>query len=447
MEDNKKETRQNSRNRMLRNNILFSSILKAIGLCTSFLIVPLTLNYLDKEPYGIWMTISSMAFWIFTFDIGLGNGMRNYLTAAISGNDYKAARTYISSTFVMLTVIAGIMGIIATSLIFMLDFNKILNTTVLSNQYLQMIILVALILTLLNFVVKNIGFIYVAMQKYAINDFLTIGGSVVALIVIYILTKTTDGNLLYVVTTFMAMPVLVFLLGAIPIIYNYPHLRPSFKSIDISFSKGIVKKGLGFFFIQITSCLVIFGGSNLFISHYQGPEAVTTYNIAYKFFNLLIIGYTIIIAPMWNAYTDAYVKNDWSWIRTTFNRALLIWGLTVLGGIIMLLICNLFYFFWVGTSVTVPLSVSAAVLAFVTFFNLNNCVTYLLNGLNTIKVQIYTSVIGTIVYLATISIYGRTWGIEGIVYSMAICYAIMSLIHFYQCKLIINQKATGIWKM
>ena len=150
---------------------------------------------------------------------------------------------------------------------------------------------------------------------------------------------------------------------------------------------------------------------------------------------------------MWNAYTDAYVKNDWSWIRTTFNRALLIWGLTVLGGIIMLLICNLFYFFWVGTSVTVPLSVSAAVLAFVTFFNLNNCVTYLLNGLNTIKVQIYTSVIGTIVYLATISIYGRTWGIEGIVYSMAICYAIMSLIHFYQCKLIINQKATGIWKM
>lgn len=447
MEGNKKETRQNSRNRMLRNNILFSGILKAIGLCTSFLIVPLTLNYLDKEPYGIWMTISSMAFWIFTFDIGLGNGMRNYLTAAISGNDYKAARTYISSTFVMLTVIAGIMGIIATSLIFMLDFNKILNTTVLSNQYLQMIILVALILTLLNFVVKNIGFIYVAMQKYAINDFLTIGGSVVALIVIYILTKTTDGNLLYVVTTFMAMPVLVFLLGAIPIIYNYPHLRPSFKSIDISFSKGIVKKGLGFFFIQITSCLVIFGGSNLFISHYQGPEAVTTYNIAYKFFNLLIIGYTIIIAPMWNAYTDAYVKNDWSWIRTTFNRALLIWGLTVLGGIIMLLICNLFYFFWVGTSVTVPLSVSAAVLAFVTFFNLNNCVTYLLNGLNTIKVQIYTSVIGTIVYLATISIYGRTWGIEGIVYSMAICYAIMSLIHFYQCKLIINQKATGIWKM
>lgn len=435
------------RNKMLRNNIIFSGVLKVVGLCTSFLIVPLTLNYLDKEPYGIWMTISSMAFWIFTFDIGLGNGMRNYLTAAISGNDFKAARTYISSTFVMLTIIAGIMGAVATPLIFMLDFNNILNTTALSNRYLQMVIVIALMLTLMNFVVKNIGFIYVAMQKYAINDFLTVGSSVVALIVIYILTKTTDGNLLYVVTTFMAMPVVVFLLGAIPVFYKCPHLRPSFKNIDISFSKGIIKKGLGFFFIQITSCLVIFGGSNVFISHYQGPEAVTTYNIAYKFFNLLIIFYTIIIAPMWNAYTDAYVLNEWPWIRNTFRRALRMWGLTVLGGIAMLLICNVFYAFWVGGSITVPWSVSIAVLAFVTFFNLNNCVTYLLNGLNTIKVQIYTSVIGTIVYLAAISIYGRAWGIEGIVFSMAVCYAIMSLIHFYQCKLIINKKATGIWKM
>jgi len=435
-----------NRNKVLRNNILFSGILKAVSLCTSFLIVPLTLGYLDKESYGIWMTISSMAFWIFTFDIGLGNGMRNYLTTAISSNDSKAARTYISSTFVLLTMLAIIMAAIATPLILLLDFNKILNTTALDNHFLQVAIAIALLLTLIHFVVKNIGFIYVAMQKYAINDLMTVGSSVVALIIIYILTLTTKGNLYYVVTTFMAMPVLIFMIGAIPIYVRHPELRPSIKDIDISFSKGLIMKGLGFFFIQITSCLVIFGGSNLFISHFQGPEAVTTYNIAYKLFNLLIIGYTIIIAPMWNAYTDAYVKKDWKWIHKTFNKALLIWGGTTLAGIAMLFICNPFYALWVGSDLTVPISVSVAVLIFVTFFNLNNCVTYLLNGLNTIRVQIYTSVIGTAIYLTAIFIYGNTWGIEGIVLSMAITYAGMSLIHLFQCKLIIHQKATGIWK-
>ena len=444
--EEQKNMRPMNRNKMLRNNIMFSGLLKGISLSASFLIVPLTLHYLDNEPYGIWMTISSMAFWIFTFDIGLGNGMRNYLTAAISQNDSKAAQKYISTTFLLLTIIAAVIGVVAIPLIMLLDFNQILNTVALNNQQLQMVIIMALILTLINFVVKNIGFIYIALQKYAINDLLTVGGSVMALALIYLLTKTTEGNLFYVVFTFMAMPVIVFMLGGIPLFIKYPHLKPSTKYIDINFSKNVVSKGLGFFIIQITSCLVIFGGSNLFISHFQGPEAVTTYNIAYKLFNLLIIVYTIIIAPMWNAYTDAYVKEDWTWIRRNFNRALLIWGLTIFAGIVMLLICNPFYEIWVGPTVTVPLSVSAATFLYVVFFNLNNCVTYLLNGLNTIRVQIYTSVIGTVIYLTAISIYGRRWGIEGIVLSMAVTYAGMSLIHLFQCKLIIHQKAKGIWK-
>lgn len=79
----------NTRNKMLTTNILYSSILKIISLSTSLLIVPITINYLNKEVYGIWMTITSILFWINTFDIGLGNGMRNYLTEAISQKNYS----------------------------------------------------------------------------------------------------------------------------------------------------------------------------------------------------------------------------------------------------------------------------------------------------------------------------------------------------------------------
>lgn len=440
------EKQGNGRNKMLVNNILFSGLLKLIGLCTSFLIVPVTLGYLDNESYGLWMTISSIGYLVFSFDIGLGNGMRNYLTAAISSNDYETARIYVSSTFAMITTLACIIGAVGTVCIYLLDFNEILNTSSLSNATLRTAILAALILTLVQFVVKNIGFIYVAMQKYAINDLLTIGGNVLALLLIFLLTKTTDGNLLYVIATFMGMPVLTFLLGSIPLFSKHPALRPSAKSIDIKFSIGIIKKGIGFFIIQVTSCLIIFGGSNLFISHFQGPETVTTYNIAYKYFNLLIISYTIIIAPMWNAYTDAYVKGDWQWIHSTFKRALIIWGASVLAGAVMLIGSNIFYKIWVGEAVTVPLSVSASVLVFVLLFNLNNCVTYLLNGLNTIMVQIYTSIIATAFYIFVIAVYGDELSLESIVLSMAFCYAAMSLTHLYQCRLIILQKATGIWK-
>ena len=52
----------NSRNRILTTNILFSAILKIISLATSLLIVPITINYLNNEVYGVWMTITSIIF-------------------------------------------------------------------------------------------------------------------------------------------------------------------------------------------------------------------------------------------------------------------------------------------------------------------------------------------------------------------------------------------------
>ena len=436
---------KDTRNRMLRNNILFSGILKIISLSTSLLIIPITINYLNNEIYGIWMTITSVLFWINTFDIGLGNGMRNYLTGAISRKDFNLGRRYISTTLALLTVIALTMAIIISVPMSILDFNQFFNTKALSNEGLRNALIVAIGFTLLNFVVKNIGLIFVAMQKYAINDLLSVSGNVIALGIIYLLTKFTAGNLLYVVFAYTATHCIIFLLAAIPLFARHPELKPTLKCFDKNLTKQIVGKGLSFFVIQISSCLVIFGAANLFITQYCGPSAVTTYNIAYKFFNLLVIAYTIILAPMWNAYTDAYVKGDMKWIENNFNRALKIWIFSIAGGILMLISCQMFYHLWVGDKVSVPFTVSLSTLIYVCFFNLNNCVTYLINGLNKLKVQIITSLAFTAIYIIVVLSIGDKLGIEGVVLCMAGSYASMSIIHLYQCRLLIKNKAKGIW--
>ena len=436
---------KNNRNRMLTTNILFSGILKIISLLTSLLIVPITINYLNNEVYGIWMTITSMLFWISTFDIGLGNGMRNYLTKAISEKNLALGRKYISTTLSLLSLIAITIGFFLLIPLFTINFNKFFNTFAISNVDLRNALFVALAFTLLNFVTKNIGLIFVAMQKYAINDLLSVLGNLLSLAIIFILTKTTSPNLLYVIFTYTATQCFVYLFAAIPLFTKYKELRPSLNYFDWSLSRQIVGKGLGFFVIQISSCLVIFGAANVFITQSCGPTAVTTYNIAYKFFNLLVIAYTIILSPMWNAYTDAYIKGDIKWIDQTFNRALKLWLLSVCGGIVMLFGCQYFYHIWIGNKVLVPFTVSLSTFIYVSFFNLNNCVTYLINGLNKIRIQIITSLVITATYILTIMSMGKQLGIEGIVLSMAASYAVMSLIHLYQCKLLIKGKATGIW--
>lgn len=429
----------------VRINILYSAILKIVGLSCSLFIVPVTLGYLNNEVYGIWLTMSSILFWFTFFDVGLGNGMRNYLAEAFSLKDYDKARSYISTTFIMLLGLALIIAVVAIVPVSLLDMNSVFNTNAVSGIELRKVLIVALIFTFALFVVKNIGLVFVAMQRYAVNDLLSVSGSVLALLVVYVLTKVTEGNLMYVVLAFTGIPVAVYVLAAIPVFSKYKYLRPSISSLDYKLGKKIVGKGLGFFFIQITSCLVIYGSSNLFITQFCGPADVTVYNIAYKFFNMLAIAYTIVISPMWNAYTDAYVKGDMLWISKTFKKAMKLWALSVVGGVLMLMTCNFFYAIWVGDAVTVPLSVSVVVFLYISMFNLNNCVTYLLNGLNKIRVQIYTSVFFTAAYLVIVNIFGGSSGIIGIVACMAICYALMAAIHFYQCCILIKEKAKGIW--
>ena len=435
-----------SRSSMLRANIVGSMLLKVVGLATSLLIVPLTIDYLNSEVYGIWLTISSILYWFAFFDVGLSNGMRNYLVRAIAQDDYHAAKTYVSTTLTIMTAIAATVGLLCILPLSLIDFQRLFNTTVLSAGQLRDAMAASVFFSMALLVVRTFGMIYIALQKYAVNDVISVTGHLLALVAIWVLTKTTSGHLMYVVLALTVIPVAVYLVASVPLFRSHPELRPALGNFDWASVSDIVGKGLGFFLIQITSCLVIFGGSNLIITQCCGPESVTVYNIAYKYFSVLTIGYTIVLAPMWSAYTDAYAKGDMAWIEKTFRRALQTFGLAAVCGMVMLAVSSYVYELWVGDRVHIPFDVSLSVLLYVLAFNLNNCVTYLLNGLNTIFVQILTSVLFTAVYLAVVLWKGPSLGITGITASMAVCYAAMSIIHWYQCRLLMGGTASGIWK-
>ena len=427
-------------------NSMATALMKVAILLCSLIMVPITLNSLNAANYGIWMAMTSILYWFAFFDVGLGNGMRNYLSEAISRQDYIKARSYFSTAIFLLAIIAVLIGILSLIIIFQLDLNHIFNTHIMSNKSLAYIMVVAISFSLIQFVAKNVGMVYIAMQRYAINDFIVFIGQLISTIIVYIITKTTESHLIYIVIAITSIPALVFILASIPLLKQHPQLKPSIKSIDFASAKKIIGKGLGFFIIQITSCLVIFGSANILISHYCGPEQVTVYNISYKLFNILIIIYTIIISPLWNAYTDASVKNDYAWIRKIFKKSIYLWAASLLLGLLMLLISGWFFKKWVGNSVDIPLGVSISILIYVCMFNFNNCVTYLINGLNKIKIQIITSILGTIIYLIAVCFFIKgTYGIYGISISMCVIYTLMSLVHLYQCNLLAKNKAHGIW--
>ena len=62
---------KSKRTKNITKHIGWSVFYKFGGVSANFLVVPLTINYLDSENYGIWLTLSSFVGWFSLFDLSL----------------------------------------------------------------------------------------------------------------------------------------------------------------------------------------------------------------------------------------------------------------------------------------------------------------------------------------------------------------------------------------
>ena len=74
-------------------------IVKMFTAIINLITVPLTVNYLGAERYGLWMAISSVMALMSFADFGLGNGLLNAVSKAHGRNNRDEAQVAVSSTF------------------------------------------------------------------------------------------------------------------------------------------------------------------------------------------------------------------------------------------------------------------------------------------------------------------------------------------------------------
>ena len=201
------------RSKLAKKQILYSFFLKAISIVIGLLFVPLLLNYLDAERYGIWLTLTSIVGWFTFFDVGLGNGLRNRLTEALAKGEQQLAREYVSTTYAIISIIFLSLVIIFFFVNPYLHWDKILNTTQVPAKELSLLALIVFTFFLLRFIFKLIGIIAVADQRPSIDNAFGPLGNIVSLVIIYVLTLTTKGNLVIMGFVLSIVPVIVLLIA------------------------------------------------------------------------------------------------------------------------------------------------------------------------------------------------------------------------------------------
>lgn len=428
-----------------KKNILTSFLIRVGSIGVSLLLVPLTIHYINATQYGIWLTLSSIIGWLGFFDIGFGNGLRNKFTEALAKGQYKLARIYVSTTYAILAIIISVVLILFLCINPFLNWAKILNAPSNMVAELSLLALVVFIFFCLQFVFQLLTTIITANQQPAKASLINFLGSLAALTIIFILTKTTGGNLLYLGISLSLSPVLILIVSSIwCFTHEYKRFAPSFKFVRFRFAHGLMSLGLKFFIIQI-AFVILYQTDNIVIAQLFGPKEVTPYNIAYKYFGIIPMIFSIVLTPFWSAFTEAYIKKDIDWINSSIKKLIKIWTVFTIGALVMLIGSDIIFKLWVGSLVKVPFLLSATIAFYVIINAWCMIFSMFLNGVGKLKLQLYSALFGALINIPLSIFLGKQIGISGVVLAtcvIAVFSAIWSPVQYYK---IINNTAKGIW--
>jgi O-antigen/teichoic acid export membrane protein len=150
-------TKGDARTLVVKKNVAFSFLFKGGSILISLILVPLTINYITPLHYGIWLTLSSLIGWFGFFDVGLGNGLKNKLSEAISRGDHFLAKSYVSTTYAVMSIIGASLLTIFILLNFFIDWAKILNAPESMSHELGLVAFVFFFIFSIQFVIQLIN--------------------------------------------------------------------------------------------------------------------------------------------------------------------------------------------------------------------------------------------------------------------------------------------------
>ena len=444
MSNNK--TVNSSRSSLLQKNIFASFVIKGWSALIVLLLVPATLHCLGEYKNGIWLTISSLLLWIDNMDIGLGNGLRNKIAEYMAHDEFERTRSLISSTFAMLTCIIIPVLLILLLLIALTDPYWIFNASPSKVDHLDQVLMATVTLVCTSFIFKLIGNFYMGMQLPAVSNLLIALGQTLALIGTYIVLWSGSHSLMLIALVNTVSPLIIYLL-AFPytFLYKYPHLCPSLKLIKLKEAKAVIHMGVQFFIMQISS-VVLFMTSNILISNLFSPTMVTPYQITYRYFSILLVIFTVICMPFWNATTDAYQKNDIAWIRNATKKLRLMTVGILICLIVMIALSDIVYAIWIDQQTVIDLKMSIMMATYIFILIYSMRYSYFINGIGKLRLQLIFTTAAAVLFIP-LAYLTTQWTHSIIWFMIVMCMVNIPalIVNRIQFDKLIKGKANGIW--
>lgn len=395
----------NPNNKAVVTNIAGAFVVKGFAFFITLYTLPAYISYFNNnEVLGLWFTILSLLSWILNFDLGIGNGLRNYLSESIALNDKEQTRTYISSAYLSIGAIALVFSLIFPFVIRNTDLNSVLNISseIISPSTLYTSAIIVFVGVMLQFWLKLINSVLYALQLSSVNNFLMLCTNVV--ILTYVLVAPSGDNNTNIIEMSIVHSAAVLLPLIIATLYVFSRtLRyavPSFVSFKRSHMVKVLNLGGLFFVIQI-AYMIIMSTNEFLITRTVDNASNIEYQAYFKLFSLGSTIFALTLTPIWSIVTKAKAEQNFNWIRKTYRNFMILALLATILEMGVIFFTRPIMSIWLGEEAASGIEISTGLgLLFALFASTMIFVSVLssiANGLGRLRTQLICYTIGAAV--------------------------------------------------
>ena len=320
---------------------------RVVGSLLALVSVPLVLGYLGKERFGLWAIITTLVAWVSLFDLGMANGLVNMLSAAHGRGEKDEAGQYLSTAFVALLAMSGLLTLVMLLGISHVPWGTLLGAKgVVSETAIRWSVAAAFSLFVMSLPFSVTQQVYAAYQRTYIWNGFALAGSILGF-----------AGMILSIRFGVTMPVLIFASGvagplATMVAYVYatrralPWLRPSLGKVSKVALRGLLSRSVPIFLYQV-GALVVNETQSILLAHRCDLTTVASYSIGMRVYLLFIAVIQIGTNSFIPALREAYERGDRDWTTRAFARLLRVRiAIAATGGLTLVLVGNTLLAVW-----------------------------------------------------------------------------------------------------
>lgn len=415
-------------------NVFFSGLsnfsVKGISILVNLISVPLTLSYLGKEKFGIWLTITSTVSLFNFLDFGLGSGLVNQISESQGIGDKLSIKKSVTTTVILLVFISSILGIVyfVFNGFWLNNLYKSLSFS--EKKEVEFAINLLMVFILINIPLGVIQRIYDGFQQGFKFTTISLIGIILNLIFV-ISTIYTKKGLEYLVLSINLGTFISVLIAGFLLIKKNRYLWLNFNFFDSKLILQILRQGFLFFLMTIFT-IVAYTTDNFIIAEKLDFSQVTKFDLAKKIFSASAIAQFFII-PLWPMFNEAIASKNYIWSKKILIKITKIALLTsVIFSLPLLIWGNEILYLWTRQNQDIPFGVLLGFYFFILMSTAGGIISSFFNGkefllTNTVLI-IFSSICSVSLKLLFVEKFGLNIMIWATVFSYLLFYIIPSII-------------------